>query len=346
MHKLEIKPEDKILIIAPHPDDESIGTGGLLCTYPTQCTVIVATDGRKADQDVEPDDMATIRSEELYNAMSISGIKKYRELGFKDGELCDNEGCFSTIDFSKYSKVFLPHHNEMHPDHVSVFAFAVNEIKKQQANGISIYQYETRKSFDSADCYLDITDKIDKKVAMIYSYKSQIKLFDHASFAKAINNYVASKRGYGHSYFEAYTSYDKGNGDDNKLDVVATSLARYRNENEILKVWLEFKVSGNKISSKLKERGWNSAAIYGYGKLGQLLSNDLKSDLYEVAYALDKRASDIDTGTIEVYKPDKKYSKVDVIIIATLSDEERIREKLRSIGYKNIISLKNLLDNQ
>lgn len=34
MEFLEIEPNDKCLIIAPHADDESIGCGGILLKYP------------------------------------------------------------------------------------------------------------------------------------------------------------------------------------------------------------------------------------------------------------------------------------------------------------------------
>lgn len=47
MNFIKIKPDDKCLVIAPHADDESIGCGGLLLTYPQNFEVVVLTDGRR-----------------------------------------------------------------------------------------------------------------------------------------------------------------------------------------------------------------------------------------------------------------------------------------------------------
>lgn len=43
---LEISEKDRILILAPHPDDECIGAGGILARYPDLCRVVVLTDDR------------------------------------------------------------------------------------------------------------------------------------------------------------------------------------------------------------------------------------------------------------------------------------------------------------
>ena len=45
--KLEVMPGERLLVVAPHPDDEAIGAGGLLALYGSQCDVLVLTDGAK-----------------------------------------------------------------------------------------------------------------------------------------------------------------------------------------------------------------------------------------------------------------------------------------------------------
>ena len=44
---LEIKPQDKCLVIAPHPDDESIGCGGIINLYPNKFDVVCLTHGEE-----------------------------------------------------------------------------------------------------------------------------------------------------------------------------------------------------------------------------------------------------------------------------------------------------------
>ena len=73
IYPLVIKETEKILIVAPHPDDESIGTGGLLSLYSNQCDVIVMTDGRYGNTEIPPDQMREIRKKEFCQAMKKAG---------------------------------------------------------------------------------------------------------------------------------------------------------------------------------------------------------------------------------------------------------------------------------
>jgi len=46
MKHLDFTSSDRLLVVAPHPDDESIGCGGLLLKHADKCDVAVLTDGR------------------------------------------------------------------------------------------------------------------------------------------------------------------------------------------------------------------------------------------------------------------------------------------------------------
>ena len=70
IYPLVIKETEKILIVAPHPDDESIGTGGLLSLYSNQCDVIVMTDGRYGNTEIY---YVILKTESLFYMKSISG---------------------------------------------------------------------------------------------------------------------------------------------------------------------------------------------------------------------------------------------------------------------------------
>ena len=50
---LNINPKARILVLAPHADDETIGCGGFLLKYGKQCDVVLLTDGRYGDSSVD-----------------------------------------------------------------------------------------------------------------------------------------------------------------------------------------------------------------------------------------------------------------------------------------------------
>lgn len=74
-------PSDKICILAPHADDESIGCGGLLAKYGSQCDVILLTDGRLNGNGNTPEETVKIREAEfaavmkflMYGIMNLCG---------------------------------------------------------------------------------------------------------------------------------------------------------------------------------------------------------------------------------------------------------------------------------
>jgi LmbE family N-acetylglucosaminyl deacetylase len=79
------------LVIAPHPDDESIGCGGSINKHVRRggrAKVIFLTDGQKGDfSNFYGDGYAGKRRDSAVRALSALGVKEYEFLGFEDRAL-------------------------------------------------------------------------------------------------------------------------------------------------------------------------------------------------------------------------------------------------------------------
>lgn len=82
----------RILVIFPHPDDESFATGGTIAKYAKNGWMIhllCITRGQKGSSEQFPpgEKLGLIRSQELENAASILGISQVQMYDFIDGKL-------------------------------------------------------------------------------------------------------------------------------------------------------------------------------------------------------------------------------------------------------------------
>lgn len=203
--KLEIGVQDKILVVAPHPDDESIGCGGLLALYGEQCDVLLLTDGRQgvpSDYNGQ-EDICMIRRRELEQALKIAGVTSVQYLDAPDGSLKKEHGGLEKIDLTKYTHIFVPNPWENHEDHRAAYKLIKQEKRRQHAKG-KLLQYEVWTVLREPDYFLDISGVIHKKREMIKSYVSQLKDKDYLNAALGLSAYRGMFPGY--EYAEAYAS--------------------------------------------------------------------------------------------------------------------------------------------
>ncbi|OGG31276.1 hypothetical protein A3A63_01175 [Candidatus Gottesmanbacteria bacterium RIFCSPLOWO2_01_FULL_46_9] len=87
----DIKRYKKILVVFPHPDDETLSSGGLISTLTGQggvVTVVVLTRGEKGNSDARLDTgLKNIRAAELTNAAKALGVVNVILENFGDGLL-------------------------------------------------------------------------------------------------------------------------------------------------------------------------------------------------------------------------------------------------------------------
>ncbi|MCK5078346.1 MAG: PIG-L family deacetylase [Bacteroidales bacterium] len=192
-----------ILVIAPHPDDEVLGCGGIMKKYAEagdQVYVLVMTRGTAkfySDERIE-----NVRKE-ARNAHHILGVKETIFLDFPAPEL-------DTVSISGISKaiaevinkfniqiVFLPHRGDIHHDHTIVFnAGLVASRPVEQYSVKEIYCYETLSETEWAapfgddafipNHFVNVTDQFEVKLKAMECFKSQIRPFPNPRSLEAI----------------------------------------------------------------------------------------------------------------------------------------------------------------
>lgn len=336
-----------ILIIAPHPDDESIGCGGILCLYPQQCTVVVLTDGCNGISDKSREETRKIRHEELVNVMQYTKVKEWLHLDFEDGQLMNCPSCMDSIDFKKFDVIFLPSPNDDHCDHAAAYKYAIIEIQKSEFQG-DVFQYEVHLPFHEANTYIDITSVIGLKRELIAFHKSQSVYMDYTKKCTSLARFRASEENRHDRFYEAYKIVNMnaiGKYDEVTLQY-ETILSKVRLNRDVLLVWMEEEIADtNYLIKKLLVMGISQVSIYGFGQLGKLVYQQMKKNDFDVLEIIDKQKKVNDIGEHKIMNPEEGCRDVQLILVTAIYDYKTIFKELQELSYKNIASLVDLLHN-
>jgi LmbE family N-acetylglucosaminyl deacetylase len=116
---------ERVLVIAPHPDDETIGCGGTLLAHVAagdEVRVLFVTDGRRSRAlGLAPGEMAGRRKSEAQGAVEALGLSGMTWLGLPEGEwqLAQVEPRLAQVLTSfRPAIVYVPSRIDFHPEHV------------------------------------------------------------------------------------------------------------------------------------------------------------------------------------------------------------------------------------
>ncbi|HXQ90584.1 MAG TPA: PIG-L deacetylase family protein [Acidimicrobiales bacterium] len=114
------------LVVAPHPDDETLGAGATIMRKVdagTPVHLVVATDGSKAPVG-DPVEVAAVRRAELYAACAVLGLTEadVTWLGFVDAELAGTEeelaaAIATVVGARRPAEVLVTGESDPHEDH-------------------------------------------------------------------------------------------------------------------------------------------------------------------------------------------------------------------------------------
>lgn len=186
-----INKEDRVLVVSPHPDDESIGCGGFLSLYRGQCDVLLATDGY--NEELNNKEQSEMRVKEFHNATDFLNVNNKFLLHIPERKIKNHYNAFLKIDFSKYKYILVPNRFEEHFDHKQLY-YVINKIVKQRKIDADILEYEVWTTIRHPNVKVDISTVIDDKKHAIQMHESQIKDLDYVGMITGLNAY----RGKGH----------------------------------------------------------------------------------------------------------------------------------------------------
>ena len=144
----------KTLVLAPHPDDETFGCGGLIASKIKQGTevyILFFTRGERSLSFVDDEEVKEKRTESAYMAAKILGIdeKNISWLDLPDGSIPRKDQVEfdkmkkeveQIIDENEIAEIFAPHYMEGWSDHLAAYE-AATDIANSYDGQVTLYLY-------------------------------------------------------------------------------------------------------------------------------------------------------------------------------------------------------------
>ncbi len=139
----------RVVVLAAHPDDESLGAGGLTNTAVASgldVVIVCATDGEHSHPDsptLTPAELAQIRAREGRAAATALGVTDVRRLELSDGDLGNHEDLLTTrlvelVGDGRGTLIVAPWRRDGHPDHEAAGRAAATAARR---TGADLWEY-------------------------------------------------------------------------------------------------------------------------------------------------------------------------------------------------------------
>lgn len=193
-----------ILIIAPHPDDEVLGCGGIIKRYHEEqqhVYVLIVTRGTARKYS---DERIAWGREQALKAHSLLGVKETFFFDYPAPELDTvpisiiADSIADLINKLKIERLFIPHRGDIHIDHQIVFNAALVAARPVGEYSVrSIYAYETLSETEWAppygddafipDHFVNIEPYFQSKLDAMSCYSGQLRTFPNPRSLEALD---------------------------------------------------------------------------------------------------------------------------------------------------------------
>ncbi len=256
---------------------------------------------------------------------------------------------------SNYSDLFIPYKNK--PYDLICEQMLVNASlsdSKRYLCGMPGYDDSPRRGADGEIIYNSSPNKFFKQLRALL-YFSQKKGMDYL-FINAWNEwgegmYLEPDEQFEYGYLEAvrdalsnheFTEKEIGcfeeiisNGIQNQIKWQREKYLNLRKTSEIIEELLYFREKKRSLAEILREKGFQSAGIYGLGKIGNHVVSDLLDADYQISFGVDRSVTG-DCFAFSVYRPSDSFPKADVLLV-TIHDESVYYYLKEKVSYPVIL---------
>ncbi len=210
----------RVLVVAPHYDDETLGCGGLLIQLAAAgapIRVLFLSDSSGGVEDVDDrESYARRRRLESRRAGEVLGVGDFGELGIRDGVLASHvaviaQGVRAAILEHQPDLVLVPSPHEATSDHLAAFAglrralaaAAADDALFEATRHTSILQYEVNQPLNP-DLLVDVSAQVPVLEQAIACYESQLTRHPYREAALGLRSYRTYTLAPGVRAVEAY----------------------------------------------------------------------------------------------------------------------------------------------
>jgi N-acetylglucosamine malate deacetylase 1 len=196
-----------ILVVAPHPDDETIGCGGTLIRHVRRgdrVTAVFLTSGELGLKQLAPKEAWRVRESEAQEAAGVLGLADVRFLRCPDWFVSDHiEEAAAllrpVLAREQPALIYVPHALEWHPDHKAALPVLRSALGQRDVASPTIRTYEVWTPLPEYDHVEDISGSIEQKLRAVRCYASQLVDLHYDRAVEGLNAYrgeMAARRPY------------------------------------------------------------------------------------------------------------------------------------------------------
>lgn len=194
------------VVIAAHPDDETLGAGGtipLIKAAGHNVSVVIVTDGSSTQY--EGDAVHASKAESLESACKVLGVDEIIKLDLPDMRLDSldhvdlNRALENVLTTGVFQTVLVHHRDDINLDHRLIYQSllvaarptpeqCIQNILTYQVNSSTEWGGRTSDTIFVPNIFIDIEETIEKKITAFEHYQDEIRPYPHPRSSDAIRD--------------------------------------------------------------------------------------------------------------------------------------------------------------